>query len=1050
MNRLMILVTCVLVCALVALPVRADDPPKKLTAEERKELEAKRVELGAAGVKASQAGKYSEAQKAFEMALEVARRLYPKDEFPDGHAKLATSLNNLADLYEAQGKLADAEHLYRDALAMRKRLFKGDHPDLATTLNNLAYLYLAQGKLAEAEPLLKEVIEMDKRLFKGDHPDRAAGLSVLAGLYAAQGKYADAEPLFKDALEMHKRLFKGDHPFVANSLINLGSLYQAQGKLADAEPLSRGALEMRKRLFKKDHPDVATSLNNLADLYLAQGKYADAEPLFKDALEMRQRLFKGDHTVVATSLNNLAILYQCQGKLADAKPLHKDALEMRKRLFQGDHPDVAQSLNNLADLYLAQGKYADAESLFKDALDMHKRVLKGDHPSVAASLNNLGFLYQAEGKYADAEPLFKDALEMKRRLFKGDHPDVTLSLGNMAGLSLARGKYADAEPLYKNTLDMSHRLTVAYAKQKAEGEALTFTTQLPLYRDGLLSLARQQKWTSPTPYDPAAAFPVVWTAKGILARVYEQRQLAARAASVDPELAKVLAELIETRCRRAELLLAPATTDRATRDKRDVELKTLDDKILARTMTLREKFPTSARADKLDDATAADLQKVLPADVALVDFYKYTFFEWDNTKPAGQQEIRTKRYVAFVVTREKVVWVDLDSAEKVEPAVKVWRDGITANKEIPAALAARVRELVWAPVRKELPEGTRTLYLCPDADLCSLPFAALPGDKPNTSLLEDFALATVPHAPFLLDKLWPQEPIKNPPTSALVVGGVKYDAELAPGALAQSAGPLLKPGQKLKWMPLPGTVLEAGGVTASAQKKKITVTRIEGEKATPAAVLAALPRAKYAHFAIHGFFADPSFHSVYQFDKEDYAIRYGQRVGKLVNNPLLMTGLVFAGANNPKAAGRGIVTGEQLIDLDLSGLELAVLSACETGLGDVPRDEGVYGLQRAFHYAGATNVVASLWKVPDQSTAALMALFYRNLWTQGLTPLESLRQAQLEIYKNPAKVSEWAKGFRSGFEIVAGSDDGIEVKPTKDGKAHPLFWAAFTLSGPGK
>jgi CHAT domain-containing protein len=262
----------------------------------------------------------------------------------------------------------------------------------------------------------------------------------------------------------------------------------------------------------------------------------------------------------------------------------------------------------------------------------------------------------------------------------------------------------------------------------------------------------------------------------------------------------------------------------------------------------------------------------------------------------------------------------------------------------------------------------------------------------------------------------------------------------------------VKPGQKLEWKFLTGTAPEAGGVVGAAEKQKIAVTRLEGEKATPAVVLAALPKAKFAHLATHGFFADPSFRTRIDFDESAFEIRFGQRVGRVVNSPLLMTGLVFAGANNPKTVGRGIVTGEQLIDLDLSGLELAVLSACETGVGDVPRDEGPYGLQRAFHYAGARNVVVSLWKVPDQSTAALMARLYAHLWNDKnpVAPLEALRQAQLEIYKNPGKVPEWAKGFRAGFEIVGGSEDGIEVKPTKDGKTHPLFWAAFTLSGPGK
>jgi CHAT domain-containing protein len=117
-------------------------------------------------------------------------------------------------------------------------------------------------------------------------------------------------------------------------------------------------------------------------------------------------------------------------------------------------------------------------------------------------------------------------------------------------------------------------------------------------------------------------------------------------------------------------------------------------------------------------------------------------------------------------------------------------------------------------------------------------------------------------------------------------------------------------------------------------------------------------------------------------------------------------------------------------------------------LGDMAGGEGTFGLQRAFHLAGTRDVVASLWKVPDQSTAALMALFYRNLWTLSLSPIESLRQAQLEIYRNPARIPELSKGFRGKFDEVPGT--GGEIKPTKDEKAHPLLWAAFTLSGPGR
>jgi tetratricopeptide (TPR) repeat protein len=307
---------------------------------------------------------------------------------------LATSLNNLAVLYDNQGRYSEAEPLYLEALEMRRRLFTSDHPNIATSLNNLAYLYHNQGRYSEAEPLYLEALEMRKRLFIGDHSDVATSLNNLASLYKSQGKYSEAEPLYLDALEMRRRLFTGDHPDVATSLNNLALLYHNQGKYSEAEPLYLDALEMTKRLFTGDHPYVASSLNNLASLYKSQGKYSEAEPLYLDALEMRRRLFTGDHPDVATSLNNLASLYHNQGRYSEAEPLYLDALEMTKRLFTGDHPDVATSLNNLAYFYYKQGKHSEAEPLYLDALAMSERTLGANHPNTITVRDNLRHLQQ--------------------------------------------------------------------------------------------------------------------------------------------------------------------------------------------------------------------------------------------------------------------------------------------------------------------------------------------------------------------------------------------------------------------------------------------------------------------------------------------------------------------------------------------------------------------------------------------------------------------------------------------------------------------------------
>jgi tetratricopeptide (TPR) repeat protein/CHAT domain-containing protein len=1289
----------IFLCALFCLSGLADDAPKKLTDKERSELEGKLADLNEAGVKAFRSGKIPDARKAFEEALEVSRRLYSKDEFPAGHAKLADCIDNLANAFHDLAKFAEAETLYRETLDMRRRLFKGDHRKVAESLNNLALLYSDQRKFASAEPLLREALEMRKRLFSGDHADVALNINNLANLYYRQGKLAEAEKQFREALEMYKRLFKDDHPNLIVALNNLAVVYQSQGKYEEAEPIFRDILERRRRQYKGDHPYLVISLNNLANLCRIQAKYAEAEKLFQEALDMRKRLFKGDHPDTATSFNNLAAVYAAVGRYEEAETLYRDALEMRKRLFKGNNPDVASSLNNLGMLYEAQGKFVEAEKLFLEALEMNRQTFKGDHPSIALSWYTLGDLYRVQGKSADAEKMLRDALEMRKRMYKGDHQDLCLSqsslaalyldlgrytdaeillrdahsmskrifkgdhpelancLSNLATLNkdwgnyslaeslgieardmrkrlfkgdhkelvyslnqlasiyklqgklkeaqsltqdalemskrifkgdhptiadnmnnlatyyieqknfaeaytlshealemykrlfkgdnrgvansmnelgalyLLNGRYADAEKCFRYSLEMNRRLlkgdhyTVArglnnlatiyqhqgkfslaesifrsafemrkrlshgdhldvafslhnlacvnqlagnlaeaklynfealkmhqrlvqsFATLKTEGEALTFMALLTRTRDDYLSTSRQSM------SDPVTIYPEVWISKGLIARVFEQRQLAARFAKADPTTDKLLAELADARCRRAELLLAPNVADPATESKREQDLKTFETKIEELNKTIRPLLPTFKRNEKLANATPVEFQKSLPDGAAVVDFMRYTTLEASKEKPAISVFKRTGRYTAFVLTRDTVTWVDLDLAEPIETAINDWRGEIDSGKEISPKTPDRLRELIWKKVERVLPANIKTLYISPDAALCRLPWAALPGHKPGSILLEDYAIATIPHAQFLLDKLLPQELLKNQASGALAVGGVKYDAEIPKSTsndFVSRRDPLVKPGAKPGWAFLPGTVGEVNGVLSVAERKKIAATIIDGDKATTSSVLAALPKARYAHFATHGFFADPSFRGIFQLDEKDYEkSQSGERIGRAAKSPLVMTGLVLAGANDPKTPGRGIITGESLIDLDLSGLQLAVLSACETGLGDVAGGEGTFGLQRAFHMAGTRNVIASLWKVPDQSTAALMALFYQNLWDKNLSPMESLRQAQLEIHHHPEKIPDLAKGFRGPFKEVLGANDGAEITPSKAGKAHPRMWAAFSLSGPG-
>lgn len=266
-------------------------------------------------------------------------------------------------------------------------------------------------------------------------------------------------------------------------------------------------------------------------------------------------------------------------------------------------------------------------------------------------------------------------------------------------------------------------------------------------------------------------------------------------------------------------------------------------------------------------------------------------------------------------------------------------------------------------------------------------------------------------------------------------------------------------GKQLSWPPLPGTEKELSALKEAAGTRE--VLQLDGNKASTSRILAELPHARWVHLATHGFFADPQFRSYLQVDVTQFeptARLFGERRTVGGRNPLVLSGLVFAGANLPQPKDQwgvpqgdgGILTAEAIAGLPLKNLELVVLSACETGLGDVGGGEGIFGLQRAFHTAGARNVIASLWKVDDQATAALMRLFYRKLWDKNKPPIVALREAQLALYHNPTLVTRLSsdRGLDVAHPRPLPNDDG---NPTPSaGHAKVRDWAGFVLSGVGR
>ena len=374
------------------------------------------------------------------------------------HPDTATSLNNLAFFYDAQGEYKQAESLHLRALEIREKVFGADHPNTATSLNNLASLYENQGKFEKSEPYLLRALKTREKVLGPEHPDTAGSLNNLASLYMSQGKHEQCEHYLLRSLGIFEKILGTEHPNTATLLNNLANLYVSQGKYELAEPLHLRALEIKEKALGAEHPQTGNSLNNLANLYQSQGRYKQAEPLYLQALEIRKKVLGAKHPYTARSLHDLAYMYQIQGNIEQAVPLYLRVLEIRENVLGAEHPETVATLNNLAGLYWFQGKYEQAEPLYLQVLEIAKNVLGEEHPETAAILNNLADLYRDQGKYELAESLHLRALEIREDILGAEHPDTATSLNNLASLYSFQGRFNQAAPMYLRALEIREKV----------------------------------------------------------------------------------------------------------------------------------------------------------------------------------------------------------------------------------------------------------------------------------------------------------------------------------------------------------------------------------------------------------------------------------------------------------------------------------------------------------------------------------------------------------------------------------------------------------------
>ena len=868
-------------------------------------------------------------------------------------------------------KYDEALPLFESALASAEKLLGTDHVYVALLVESIGAIYHQKGDRARTRPLFERALTILEKALGTDAPQTAFAMKQLGVSYAEAGEYPKADELLSRALEIDEKTLGPEHPEVADCLAKLAVVYINRGELDKGEQLDRRALVIIEKAQGTDNIDFAILLNNLSQLNFQRHDYEGAEQFLLRALAVSENLAGPEDRLVVAALGNLGIIARARKDYPKAEEYYRRAISIMEK-GKAENSDLARLENNLANLYRSERDYAKA-------LEMHSRALK--------------ILEKTAGPYQWT---------------------TVLTLGGTARTYAAMGDLANAVK-YESRLDAALETSIALNLAiGSERQKLAFLNTASDYTDRTISLSARQ---APNDADAASlATLVLLQRKG---RVLDAMTdtLAALKRRFNTQDQALLNQLNETTAQLARLVLngpqkmAPDDYQRTVKDQEEKK-----EKLEAEISRDSDEFRAQSQPVTLEAVQAA-----IPTNAALVEFVAYRPFDPKAESDSGA--FGEPRYAAYIVRRQGAPRVqDLGAVKVIDDAIHTFRQalGDPARRDT-REFARSLDEKVMQPVRALLGDATQ-LLVSPDGELNLIPFSALV-DEDGRYLIQRYSFTYLTSGRDLLRMQVARESKSKP----LVIANPLFGEPATPLLARTNAEvkPIARDGRRrsittgkdlseVYFAPLSGTEQEARSIQTLFPEANL----LTGAQATESAIKqVSAPRV--LHIATHGFFlSEPGAVATGSSPtaKTQVATR-GISATARIENPLLRSGLALANANlrNKDSNDDGILTALEASGLNLWGTKLVVLSACDTGVGEVRNGEGVYGMRRAFVLAGTESLVMSLWPISDYTTRQLMTGYYRNL-KQGMGRGEALRQVQLDMLK-------------------------------KNPHLHPFYWANFIQAG---
>lgn len=928
-------------------------------------------------------GNYEKAIELGNQALNIRKKALGEE-----HTDYVNSLNNLAKAYEGAGDYLKAIELGTQALTIHKRI-SGEDSNYAVLLNNLASAYDGTGDYLKAIELATQALKIRKQILGEEHPDYAKTLALLAGCNFGLGEYAKAIEFGTQAMEIRRRVLGEEHPDYARSITDISTYYAASDNYDKAIQFGFKALEVLKKRLGEEHPDYAISMLNLAGYYDYIGNYEEAIRLGSESTDILKKQLGNKHPEYASSLISLATYYYHINYFHESIQLNKEAMKIVKKYQGTDNLDYAMLLNNLANDYTGLRKYSKSIPLLKKSLEIRKKLYGIDHPLYANTLNNLASVYYRQGNTDEAIRLGTIAINISKELNK-------------------KGSENNNTPTFLINLSFWH-----YQKDDNEKAASLAKDYLQLVRDNILSTflgltanERQMYWDKYN-YDFSYYAPMVIIHSSLpyaASLLYDNISLFSKGLllTTELEISKLIQESGDTEAlqlfsnlrRNREVLNEQYSM---AIDDREIDCDSLEHEIISMERQLAFRVKEIGDYTKNLSMTWQDVQSKLNKNDIAIEFL--SFPENDSTTV----------YVALTLCQNDTAPVLTRLFTELEMEEASGEDG---TYQTPMA-----DSLIWEPLASRF-EDKSHVYFSASGMLHNIGIEYLPSMEDKECYRLSSTRELVTHQP--------AESIK----SASLFGGIDYDTtytsikDSAPRYVkdyfAMNTVPRQKRGgfdyrtMRYGVQPLPYALTELKEISSMLTSNGIPCDTLTGLLASEESFKALSGQRKsLLHIATHGFY--------YDFEEADNMSDHirmmlidDERPGNFEDQSLLRCGLCFAGANQilqdslpPNDQDDGILNALEIAQTDLRGLDLVVLSACQTALGDIDYGEGVFGLQRGFKKAGAQSILMSLWEVDDEATHILMTEFYKG-WTSGLSKYAALRQAQAVVKEKYPDPKYWA------------------------------------------